>query len=323
MNFAMVGGFVLAAVVSLVVALALLAGRTGATDSYYTEYGNVSGLKFGTQVLFEGYPVGQVEDVEPHQENGRTAFRIELSVARGWKIPSDSIARPVASGVLAPQTISITAGKAATSLKPGDLIRPAPSQDLLSTISGAAGNLDQITDAGVLPLLDNLNRQVSALGDILEHEVRPIVKDLHTITAETARRWPDIARQANEASEHLATTSARIDALISPERVASVDRLISNADRTAQSLRSASERVDGLLDRSSEDLVEGIEDFRYVMATLSRHAEPIGQNLDLSARDVRDFARQIRQNPGVVLRRGVPPEDDIAPPLRAAENPAP
>jgi phospholipid/cholesterol/gamma-HCH transport system substrate-binding protein len=316
-NFAMVGAFVLAAIVSLVVALAMLAGRTGATDTYYTEYGNVSGLKFGTQVLFEGYPVGQVEHIEPAQDHGRTTFKVELSIARGWKIPSDSVAQPVASGVLAPLTVAIRAGRSATSLSPGDRIPPTPGQDLASTIAGAAGNLDQITEAGLLPLLDNLNRQVTLLGDVLEHEVRPTVQDLHAITAETARHWPDLARRADDASQHLAQTSARIDAMLSPERLGAIDRVIANADQTTDHLRRASERVDHLLDAGGDDLLAGIEDFRYVTGTLARYVEPVGQDASLSARDLRDFARQIRANPGVLLRSGVPPEDDIVPPLRA------
>jgi phospholipid/cholesterol/gamma-HCH transport system substrate-binding protein len=280
-------------------------------------YGNVSGLKFGTQVLFEGYPVGQVERIEPMQDGAKTTFKVELSIARGWKIPSDSVARPVASGVLAPLTVAIRAGQSPKLLAPGDVIPPSPGQDLLSTISGAAGNLDQITEAGLLPLLDNLNRQVSLLGDILQHEVRPTVQELHAITSETAKRWPDLARRADEASVHLAQTSARIDAMLSPERLGALDRVIANADHASASLRSASERVDGLVKSGGDDLLAGIEDFRYVMATLSRYAEPIGQDASLSARDLRDFARQIRANPGVLLRSGVPPEDDIVPPMRA------
>ena len=43
-NLTVVGVFVVAALATLIVSLALLAGRTGPTDTDYTEFGNVAGL---------------------------------------------------------------------------------------------------------------------------------------------------------------------------------------------------------------------------------------------------------------------------------------
>jgi phospholipid/cholesterol/gamma-HCH transport system substrate-binding protein len=319
-NFAMVGGFVLAALVTLVVSLAILAGRTGATDRYYTEYANVSGLKFGSQVVYEGYPVGQVESITPTQEGALTSFRIELSVRRGWKIPVDSTARPVAPGVLAAQTISIAAGKKAEFLQPGGRIQPAHSVDLLSSISSAAGTFDELTDKGLLPLVQNLDRQVSTLGEILSEDVKPAMHDVHAILAVSAQRWPQIAGQAEAASAHLASASERLDAFLSPSRMQAIDHLIATADRTTQSLANAADRVDGLVSRSADDVSSGLADFRYLLATIARFAEPVSENIDVTSRNFRDFSRQIRQNPGVVLRNGMP-EADPVPPLRARTEP--
>lgn len=320
LNLAIVGGFVLAALVTLVVALAVLAGRTGATDTYYTEYANVSGLKFGSQVVFEGYPVGQVEHIEPIQDGARTRFRIELSVSEGWKIPDDSIARPVSPGVLAPQIVSIVAGQSASPHKPGAMITPAGGIDMLSSISSAAGNLDELTDTGLLPLLENLNKQVSTLGAILENDLRPMARDLKIIVGATAQSWPNIARQTDTATAHLAATSARIDQFMSPERIGAVDRLILNVDRTSESLRSASNQLDTLIKSSGDDLVVGLQDFRYLMTTLARYSEPVGHNVDLSARNVRDLTAELRRNPGALLRGAEGPPDPV-PPLKPRSEP--
>ncbi|MBM3581855.1 MAG: MCE family protein, partial [Alphaproteobacteria bacterium] len=75
-NYFAVGLFVIASIVGLVVAIAVLSGRTGATDPYYAIYRNVTGVKFGTQVMYEGYPIGQVETVTPVPEAGRMTFRV-------------------------------------------------------------------------------------------------------------------------------------------------------------------------------------------------------------------------------------------------------
>lgn len=319
-NLILVGGFVLGGLLTLIVVLAVLAGRAGPTDEYFTEYVNVSGLKFGSQVVFEGYPVGQVERILPVQQGTRTHFRVEMSVARGWKIPQDSVARPVSPGVLSPQIISIVAGKSTQSLAPGSKIKPAGGVDVLSSISSAANNFDELTDTGLLPLLENLNRQVSTLGEILEKDVRPMAQDLRQIVDATADHWPNIARQTDEASAHIAAASARVDAFMSPERIKSVDRLIGNVDQTAQSLRTATEHLETLMQRGGDDLLVGLRDFRVVMTTAARYGEPTAQNLDETMRNFRDFSQQVRSNPGVLLRGGTPPPDPVTP-LRPLPEP--
>ena len=50
-NYLIVGLFVLAMIGALVTTVAMLTGRTGAVDNYYTYYANVNGIKFGTQVV--------------------------------------------------------------------------------------------------------------------------------------------------------------------------------------------------------------------------------------------------------------------------------
>ena len=64
-SYVVVGCFVLAAIAGMVAAVALLTGRTGATDDYHIVYNNVAGAEFGTRVVFEGFPIGQVEKITP------------------------------------------------------------------------------------------------------------------------------------------------------------------------------------------------------------------------------------------------------------------
>ena len=110
LNYVLVGLFVVAMLAAAVVSVALLSGRTGATDRYFVVLDNVADLKFGTQVRYEGYPIGQVERIEPFAEGGRMRFRIEASVRAGWRIPVDSVARIGSSSFLAAKTIDIQSG---------------------------------------------------------------------------------------------------------------------------------------------------------------------------------------------------------------------
>jgi len=64
-SYIAVGAFVVAMVAALVVWLAALSGSGFAAHSYFVVYANVLGLAEGTQVLYEGFPVGQIVGIEP------------------------------------------------------------------------------------------------------------------------------------------------------------------------------------------------------------------------------------------------------------------
>ena len=49
-------------------------------------------------------------------------------------------------------------------------------------------------------------------------------------------------------------------------------------------------------------------DLRYLTDSVSRHIDAINRNLEGAARNLYEFSRQIRQNPGLLLG-GTPPRD--------------
>ena len=137
LNHVVVGIFTLAMLVAGIGSIVMLSGRTGGTDAYFLVVDNVADVKFGTQVVYEGYPIGQVEDVIPEEKDGRMQFRVNFGVAQGWRIPNDSIGEVAAPGLLAAVTLSIKAGRSKVALKPGEqkTLPPAPSADRVAPIS--------------------------------------------------------------------------------------------------------------------------------------------------------------------------------------------
>lgn len=302
MNLAAIGAFVLIALASLIYVLALLAGRTGSTDAYYTVYGNVTGIKFGSQVFYEGYAVGQVTGIKPMQQDGQVRFRVDLAVTEGWRIPEDSVALSSSTGLLAPQVISIRAGKSTTALSPGALIQPGQGLDLFSTVSGAAGSVNRLTNEALLPLFDNLNQQISAIGALLNGDVRSFVGNANLISASVAKDLPLVLRDARDASGNVASLTQRLNQTLSPERIASLDRILGNADKTTASLAKTSAALEQLTGDSSEDLRVAVRELRYTSESLSRHAESISQNLDSATRNLQELSRRLKQNPGLLIR---------------------
>ncbi len=308
LNLTLVGVFVLAGIASLVFVLAVLSGRTGEVDTYYTSYSNVTGLKFGSQVLFEGYPVGQVERVEPVENDGRMSFRVQLSVTAGWKIPDDSVAVSTASGVLAPQTIAIQAGRSAKPFEPGATIPSGDAAGLMSSISSMSGKVNEIADRSLVPLMNNMNQQVSLLGELLEKDIRPMVRNANTVMAQTSQRLPQILDNANAATANLSSASERVNGLLSADRARAIDTLIANADGTLVDLRSSSAELRKLTQKAGPDLLIAIRELRLTMEALSRNAESTSQNLEATSRNMQEFSRQIRENPARLLR-GQSPEE--------------
>ena len=65
--------------------------------------------------------------------------------------------------------------------------------------------------------------------------------------------------------------------------------------RTLTVFQEALEHLDG-------DLSEAIDDVRHTTAALASHIDAITSNLEDATRNANEFSKQIRENPGVLLR---------------------
>jgi phospholipid/cholesterol/gamma-HCH transport system substrate-binding protein len=146
-NYVLVGGFVIAMLAALIVWIALLSGRTGPMDDYYIVYDNVMGLKTGVEILYEGYPVGRIEDIRPVERDGRPAYRVDVGVKRNWPIPVDSRAAITAPGLLASVVVDIRAGSSPERLSPGSEIPGEEAGDVMAAVNSAARELGRVERA--------------------------------------------------------------------------------------------------------------------------------------------------------------------------------
>ncbi len=300
---------------ALVTTVAMLTGRTGAVDNYYTYYSNVTGIKFGTQVVYEGYPIGQVEEITPEEKDGRMRFRIDFSVIQGWRLPKDSVGEIAAPGLLAAVTISIKAGNDKVPLKPGDMIISKERSDVFAVVSGVAGQLGDLMDVSIKPLLDNVNKAVSSINKIIDKEglalfedVREVTDELAKVVALMARRIPNIADNIEQFSAKLNTTADELQKLMTPETRGQIEAVIANLNSASKSMSTLADEVSKLVVSEDSDMRRVIGETRYIIESVSRHIDSINQNMEGAARNMYEFTRQIRQNPGLLLG-GTPPED--------------
>lgn len=315
MNYVLVGCFALAMLVAAVAALAVVSGRTGPTDRYFVVMNNVADLKFGTQVRFEGFPVGQVEEITPFEHEGRMRFRIELSVVRDWQIPQDSMARITAPNLLASKTLDIHAGASADVLAPRSEIASAAPSDMFATMRSMAGELSTLNQDGLKPLIADLRLTISHVNDILVGDVANAAASVSGIAGSFNEASPDIAGNLQQLTLRLNQSAAAIEDLLSPANQELIQQVLYNVElgslnfaalstdlqTAAAELQAITQTVNGLVDANAEAVGEGLADARHALRAVSQNIDGVLHNMQGTARNMNEFSRLIRQNPGLLL----------------------
>jgi phospholipid/cholesterol/gamma-HCH transport system substrate-binding protein len=286
-NYIVVGVFVIAMLVALILWIALLSGRTGATDSYYIIYDNVMGLKSGAEILYEGFPVGHIQGITPGEREGRRAYRVDVDVKRDWPIPEDSVATITAPGLLSASMIDIQTGRSETLLEPGSEIRGRGAASMLASVNAVADEL----------------------RDVIEESVRPML-------ATFAEGAPGIVDNIEQFTEELNTTVDQINSVLSPANVERVSQILTNLDHatgefgdlvaglgdTRELVGGLITKVDALLEEDQGELTMAIRDLRHTLAAIARRIDSITSDLESTTRNLNEFSRQLRENPGVLVR---------------------
>ena len=266
-NYIVVGGFVILMLTGIVISVAALTGRTGATDTYFTRYEDVTGLKFGSQVLYMGFPVGQVEKISPELENGALVFRLELALTerfKDWKVPSDSVAQMKSAGLLSAMAIDIRAGESHTWLQPDDYVRSQQATDIFAAVSDTANALKRLTETRLEPMLTNLDEYIDAIGQILVTDGGAMMRNLSTFSKTLADRGPELIDEVVSLSASLKVTSDNLAKVLSPENADKLDSVVDNVLAASVSLAlmsgEAREDIRELLGPKSQERINAMVD---------------------------------------------------------------
>lgn len=268
-NYVLVGIFVVAMGAALIVWLAVLSGRTGAADDYRIRYASVLGIRPGTQIYYQGYPIGVVKSITPEA----SVFELAVSVQRGWVLPEDSVAEITASGLLSAVLINIEGGASTTPLRPGSLIASVEPTNLMALVTDAA----------------------SGMSDFVVDELRPQLEELVASTDEAIGRVSRFV--APENAENVALILENLGKLSSDAK-----QLVHRLESTRSDLDGVVARVDSMLDANDADIRLAVSDLQQAIEALARRSEAMATNLEDATRNANEFSRQLRANPGVLLR---------------------
>lgn len=323
-NYVVVGTFVLIMLAAFFFVLYLVTGRTGPTDVYYVSYTNVTGVKYGTPVLYEGYQVGQVEDIEPTRGTGGTRYKLTLAVSRGWAIPEDSIASLVASGLLSAITVEIKEGGSQKLLKPGEYLQGREAANIFSAVNEVAGELQSLSRDSLKPMIDNLNNQINSLAGELKslttESIRPLVDNINN------KLDKQVFADINSLLTKLNESSDRLLVLMDDDNLENLNQFLVNMQTASSTLNDLLDRIEetraamnGVLIDIDHLVVDNKEDVKSSVNNLQKSLDIISQNINAiiyhiegSSRNVHELSRQLRENPSLILKSSPQQEETEA-----------
>lgn len=298
-NYFRVGLFVLGMLFVLFYSLYKITGSNEATDTYYVELENVTGLRNGSTVTYSGFEMGKVVDVKPKRINGKTIFIIEFSVQSGWPVPIGSSAQIVSPSLLTDRQLNITESGQTELYAVNSMLIGVEAVDVMQLAEDFSTQLQIFSEQGLQPLISTINNQITAVV-------------------------PKITGQTEELLSQLNTTATQINKLLDvadPEKIEGMvnntEQLIHNMLNVSENLNNSMKNIDGLVEAighdmsmNNEDIKVAISSLRSTLDVVSENINSIVYNLDATTRNMQEFTRQLRDNPGALLN-SQPPEEKV------------
>jgi phospholipid/cholesterol/gamma-HCH transport system substrate-binding protein len=334
LNYTAVGVFVSAMIVALIVVIIKLSGNSGPTDQYSIVFDNVSDMKYGTAVRYEGFPIGEVAQIEPERKDNRYRFRLLVNIKKGWQMPQDSIARIAASSFLAAKTIEITGGHSPDLIAVGGEIPGGSPADIFSLMSSVAAEIGDLSNSSLKPMLAKISQLIDRIGSSTEINLNQLFGSLNAIAKNVQDRTPQITSDLANFTTQMNVEMGQVGKLLSDHNVEQVDQILghiqtasTNAAAATNDLRSLSQQASKLADQltvlvqgNSKNLDKSVSDLAYILRTVSQNIDSITHNLDGTTRNLSEFSRLIRQNPGLLLSGGTPAPDSGLTPVPDAQK---
>lgn len=289
-NYTLVGAVVLAAIVLLLFGLVLITGRSGAMTGYVVHYRNVTGLRYGAPVFYQGYRIGEVGGLKPERTAAGTLYKVELAIQHDWPIPKDSIARLQSSGLLADVSIGIREGGSREMLPEGGELKGEENADLFAAMNELAGQISELTRNQISPLISTLAQRVDS------------------ITGTIDKSTPEVMEQTRALLQRLNNASDSLNDVLKPENRAAVGAILGEVSKLSTELRKTRETLDsalgeiaGIAKDNRPDVRRAVEDLSSVLEALSTRMDVITHHLESSARNLDEFSREIRKYPNRLI----------------------
>ncbi len=319
------GLFVLAMAAVAIAALAILMpGLFGGAYRLQAYFLEAAGLTEGIQVIQDGYVIGIVERVTPLFP-GRDAetqrcptpaatpvrspvlpcFRATLRIKNSWPVPTDSVARLGAAGLLQGDAIMIRPGAARTLLVHGTQIMATGREpDLMAKLNGLTESIDGVVQNTIAPALISVKTQIETIQTLLG----------------TGGDQAGNRERLAGAFDSLQKFSANLESSIDPKKIKAILDSFQTMSKTladdSVKIGSGTDEIKGaarqygdlarelrvLVSDNKPGLQRSLDDTQNLLQDLTAALSPILVNLDDATRNLSALSRDLRKDPAVIIK---------------------
>lgn len=296
------GIFILISVSLMIIFLVMVIGKKimEKRDTYYIKYQDtsVNGLQVGGQVKYHGINIGRVDKINIDKDNISNVI-VEISVIEDTPLKEDVTATLVPVGITGLKQIELTGGtNQAELLEPGDYINPG--QSTFDNITGKA----EIIAEKLEKLLNNLTRVTDEEN---REKITSIITNIDNIITQneaslnkTITNMDSLANKLITLTNKANTAIDEINSLIQSERI---DKIIANSEKISDDV------VKMNLPELTENINQAVKDindtFVHIDRTVITKRQDVFYIVDRLQETVdylNDFARQLSENPSIILR---------------------
>ena len=296
-NYFLVGVFTIIIGGVSILLLLNMSGKNKDAESYYSYFDNVTGLGYGNPVYYEGYRVGQVEDITPETINGKLLFKTEYTLIKGWKVPIDSVTKIESSGLLSDMSLSIHAGVETAILPINSEIKGIKGDDIMATMSALAKDFGALNEEKISPLFDLVYERTDKLTKSLETQIPEILTSIDLLV--------------NDLNKLVVSA----DKLLTDDNIQGVNHIIANVEDLSKQLSSLGSWVENSFDNvnkliaSGEELVNNSDDkvgtlldiSIKMLDAFSVKAETIANEFESASMNINEATEIIRRNPSSLI----------------------
>jgi len=280
----------------LIVWLTVLSGTTKATTDYYMEFDNVIGLSPGGQILFEGYPVGEIDEIIFTRRPEASVYRLNLTIRQDWDIPEDSLAVMTQASLLSAVVIDIQAGTSQRMLMPGEQISSLGSTNMMTAMSSVATKFGHLADINLKPLLENLSGGTDSLAT-LSQDAPIILDNVKTFTKQ-------LTTATTRLNHILDQSGGQIESILGKAELASgnISTLTTDFHQTRKQLDTLLLSMRRIVSNNSGEIDHSIGDLHHALEVVASHVQEISSNLEATTRNMNELSTELRRNPGLLVR---------------------
>jgi len=176
----------------------------------------------------------------------------------------------------------------------------------------------------------NLTKAAGGVIDLLDKKGGELIENIQDLMGTMTEQAPEIVENINLFSEKINKSADQLSRMLSQENLEAIDTILAEmqtstnnltqlttelvdtrqaVDKLLANLDDISGRVGNLVTDNQLDVDRSIVDLRHTVETVARHITAINQNLEGASRNMYEFTRQIRQNPGLLIGGSAQPDN--------------